>query len=48
VLDGVVFAAPARPFARVMVAGCWRELRHAGRAAAHRDALQALWGSGHS
>ena len=42
-LDGLVFAAPARPFARVLVAGRWRELAHAGRAQAHQAALQALW-----
>jgi formimidoylglutamate deiminase len=42
-LDGLVFAAPARPFARVLVAGRWRELAHAGRAGAHQAALQALW-----
>ncbi|MCA0242621.1 MAG: formimidoylglutamate deiminase [Proteobacteria bacterium] len=42
-LDGLVFAAPARPFARVLVAGRWRDTAHAGRAQAHRAALQALW-----
>lgn len=42
-LDGIVFAAPARPFARVMVAGRWRELHSATRREAHRAAMQALW-----
>ncbi|MFT3820069.1 MAG: formimidoylglutamate deiminase [Rubrivivax sp.] len=42
-LDGLVFAAPARPFARVLVAGRWRDRSHAGRARAHQAALQALW-----
>ncbi len=42
-LDGLVFAAPARPFARVLVAGRWREMAHSGRAGAHQAALQALW-----
>jgi len=45
-LDGLVFAAPARPFARVLVAGRWRETAHAGRAQAHQAALQALWETG--
>ena len=44
-LDGVVFAAPARPFARVMVAGRWVALSDAGRRARHRAAMQALWAS---
>jgi formimidoylglutamate deiminase len=43
-LDGLVFAAPARPFARVMVAGRWVG---AGRAAAADDfaaTMRELWG----
>ena len=42
-LDGVVFAAPARPFARVMVAGRWRALHDEGIAARFDAAMQALW-----
>ncbi len=43
-LDGLVFAAPARPFARVMVAGRWVTLDDAARSARYRSAMQALWG----
>ncbi len=42
-LDGLVFAAPAQPFSRVMVAGAWRALHDAGRAARFEAAMQALW-----
>lgn len=42
-LDGIVFAAPARPFARVMVAGRWRVLNDEGIAARFEAAMQALW-----
>jgi len=42
-LDGLVFAAPARPFARVMVAGRWRQPDAAALAARHAQAMQALW-----
>lgn len=42
-LDGIVFAAPSRPFARVMVAGHWRATTPAaGTAAAMRDAMREL------
>ncbi len=49
-LDGLVFAAPARPFARVMVAGRWcaapandvTDFTDSTRTA-HAAALQALW-----
>jgi formimidoylglutamate deiminase len=44
-LDGVVFNAPARPFARVMVAGRWHPLHDDGVAARFDAAMQALWGS---
>ena len=42
-LDGLVFAAPARPFARVMVAGRWRTLHDEGIAARFDAAMHALW-----
>lgn len=42
-LDGLVFAAPARPFARVMVAGRWRQPDAAALALRHAQAMQALW-----
>jgi formimidoylglutamate deiminase len=41
-LDGVVFAAPARPFGAVMVAGRWVGLQRPDAQAAHRQALAAL------
>ena len=41
-LDGLVFAAPERPFARVMVAGRWVETS-ALPTPAFRAAMQALW-----
>lgn len=44
-LDGLVFAAPARPFRRVMVAGRWATPDAATIAARHAAAMQALWGS---
>ncbi len=40
-LDGIVFAVPAAPFARVMVAGRWVERRET--ATAFSAAMQALW-----
>jgi formimidoylglutamate deiminase len=45
-LDGVVFAAAARPFARVMVAGRWVRPTNATAvpaAAAFSEAMQSLW-----
>ena len=45
-LDGVVFSAPARPFARVMVAGRWCALRDDGIASRFDAAMAALWKSG--
>jgi formimidoylglutamate deiminase len=45
-LDGLVFAAPARPFARALVAGRWATPDRATLAARHADAMQALWGDG--
>ena len=42
-LDGVVFTAPARPFARVMVAGRWRALHDDGITSRFDTAMQALW-----
>ena len=41
-LDAIVFAAPERPFSRVMVAGRWVTLRDESRLEAHRRALQLL------
>ena len=43
VLDGIVFTAPARPFARVMVAGRWRPLRDGSIADRFDAAMHALW-----
>ncbi len=43
-LDGLVFAAPARPFARVLVAGRWATPDGPAIAARHAAAMQALWG----
>jgi formimidoylglutamate deiminase len=45
-LDGVVFAAPARPFARVMVAGRWRARHDEGIASRFDAAMHALWAPG--
>jgi len=45
-LDGIVFTAPARPFARVMVAGRWCALNDEGIASRFDDAMQALWAPG--
>ena len=45
-LDGVVFAAPARPFDRVMVAGRWVDLQRDVARERHRAAMQALWADG--
>jgi formimidoylglutamate deiminase len=42
-LDGLVFAAPARPFSAVMVAGQWRAMHDDARAARFEAAMQALW-----
>lgn len=40
-LDGMVFAAPAHPFARVMVSGRW--VAPTGTGAAYLDAMRNLW-----
>ncbi len=45
-LDGVVFAAPARPFDRVMVAGRWVDLANDTLRQRHAAAMQALWADG--
>ena len=45
-LDGIVFTASARPFARVMVAGRWCALNDEGIASRFDDAMQALWAPG--
>jgi len=42
-LDALVFAAPARPFQRVMVSGRWVDPASAALAARHAAAMQALW-----
>jgi formimidoylglutamate deiminase len=42
-LDGLVFTAPARPFARVMVAGRWCPLHDEGIAVRFEHAMQELW-----
>jgi formimidoylglutamate deiminase len=42
-LDGAVFAAPARPFAQVMVAGQWRRLGDEAIASRYQAAMQTLW-----
>lgn len=42
-LDGLVFAAPLRPFSRVMVAGRWRASHDTGMADRFDAAMQALW-----
>jgi formimidoylglutamate deiminase len=42
-LDGLVFAAPVRPFSRVMVAGLWRALHDDGVATRFDAAMEALW-----
>lgn len=42
-LDALVFGAPARPFARVMVSGHWRSPDRATLKARHAQAMQALW-----
>ena len=42
-LDGLVFAAPARPFAQVMVGGRWTGGARAGHAAQFAHAMHALW-----
>jgi formimidoylglutamate deiminase len=42
-LDALVFGAPARPFARVLVAGRWRALHDATRLDAYTRAMRALW-----
>ena len=45
ILDGIVFTAPGRPFARVMVAGRWRPLHDDhGIAARFAAAMAELWG----
>lgn len=42
-LDGLVFAAPTRPFARVMVAGRWVSPDRAAIATRFTQAMQSLW-----
>lgn len=42
-LDALVFGAPERPFARVMVAGRWVALRQEPHRLAHAAALRSLW-----
>lgn len=42
-LDGIVFAAPARPFAAAMVGGRWAAPRRDALAAAHAQAMHELW-----
>ncbi len=42
-LDGLVFAAPQRPFARTMVAGRWSGGAAPARRAAFEGAMRALW-----
>ena len=42
-LDGLVFAAPARPFGRVMVAGRWRTTQPAASAGRFEAAMHELW-----
>lgn len=44
-LDGLAFAAPQAPFARVMVAGRWRALHDAAIAARFTQTMQTLWES---
>jgi formimidoylglutamate deiminase len=44
-LDGLVFAAPQRPFSAVLVAGRWRTLPRPDLAARHAAAMQDLWGA---
>ena len=45
-LDAVVFAAPARPFDRVMVAGRWVDLARDAARQRHQAAMQTLWADG--
>jgi formimidoylglutamate deiminase len=45
-LDGLVFTAPVRPFARVMVGGRWRALYDEGIAARFEAVMQELWAPG--
>jgi formimidoylglutamate deiminase len=42
-LDGLVFAAPTRPFARVMVAGRWVGAGRANAAEAFGNTMRELW-----
>ena len=42
-LDGVVFAAPQRPFLRTLVAGRWVPQRDAAAGAAFERVLRSLW-----
>ena len=42
-LDGLIFAAPARPFARVMVAGRWVSTGQEGPARRFEASLRSLW-----
>ncbi|NDY91324.1 formimidoylglutamate deiminase [Ideonella livida] len=41
-LDGLVFSGPTRPWAGVMVAGCWRLGRYAGESAQAERRVQAF------
>jgi formimidoylglutamate deiminase len=43
VLDGLVFAAPRRPFSAVMVAGRWQTLPRPDLAGQHARAMRTLW-----
>ena len=43
VLDGIVFTAAARPFARVMVGGRWCQRHDDDVAARFETAMQELW-----
>jgi formimidoylglutamate deiminase len=43
-LDGIVFAAPRQPFARVLAAGRWVGSADVARSARFEAAMQALWG----
>jgi formimidoylglutamate deiminase len=45
-LDGLVFAAPSQPYARVMVAGRWVPAAAPATDGAHRAAMRALWQGG--
>ncbi len=44
-LDGLIFAAPARPFARVLVGGQWQAPDRQAIAARYAQAMDVLWGN---